>query len=147
MNGAEKQEGMSGLLRREIAPFLWYCLMGLHVDSTPDEDPLVQAALLLDRVQREVGGINKPASSAFRSLREIKALQELCFDAGKLVAESLGIRANTKLHRIMRHVEDHLTNFGCLRKGATDDNETMHKSTKVAYHSSNHHLSEIAPNF
>lgn len=66
LSSNEKQAGMSGLLRREITPFLWYCLMGLAVHTNPDEDPLLQAALLLDRVQRETGA-NKPPSCAMRT--------------------------------------------------------------------------------
>ena len=45
----------------------------------------------------------------------------------------------------MRHISDHYLDYGCFRKGSTDDNETLHKETKKAYRSTNKQLSKIAP--
>lgn len=38
----------------------------------------------------------------------------------------------------MRYIQDHLTSFGLLRWGATDGNESQHKSLKRAYGNTNH---------
>ena len=45
----------------------------------------------------------------------------------------------------MRHISDHYLDYGCFRKGSTDDNETLQKETKKAYRSTNKQLSKIAP--
>lgn len=117
--------------------------MRLAQNVHPDDDDLLKAALLIDSVQSELDGINKGPKAGLRSFRDVKELQSLCFKAGKKFAETLDVPINTKLHRTMRHVKDHILNFGCLRKGATDSNESIHKKTKLAYRAFNHHLAEL----
>ncbi|KAI0556717.1 hypothetical protein FGB62_429g01 [Gracilaria domingensis] len=45
----------------------------------------------------------------------------------------------------MLHVADHLLDFGCIRKGSTDANETMNKMTKAGYSSTNEQIRRLAP--
>lgn len=49
----------------------------------------------------------------------------------------------TKMHLIMRHITDHFFDDSCIRRGATDDNDTIHKFTKKACGSTNKHLMSI----
>ncbi|KAI0562618.1 hypothetical protein FGB62_57g06 [Gracilaria domingensis] len=41
INENEKQTGMSGRIRRISLPFYWYAVMGLALDSVPDQDPVL----------------------------------------------------------------------------------------------------------
>ncbi len=50
---------MSGPLRREMLSFHWFSNMGLARKVLPDDDELLQAALLLDSGHREICGVNK----------------------------------------------------------------------------------------
>lgn len=130
LTAGEKQAGMSGKLRREMLPFVWFCFMGVTQNTDPDEDLLLQVALLWDLVQGELCGVNKRPGSARRTLEEVDKLRSIWFDAGKSTAAVLGGNDSTKLHRVMRYMRNHIVDFGCVRKGATDENETLHKYTK-----------------
>lgn len=141
----EKHAGMTGKVRREMLPFLWYCVMGVAPNVVPDKDPVLKMCLLWDAVQRLLSGINQGPREATRDNERINELQTLCFEAGKATAAALRVNVNTKLHRLMRHVKDHIIDFGCLRKGSTDENEALHKTTKKAYASTNRHVLELAP--
>lgn len=144
-HNGEKAAGVSGKMRRESAPFLWYSLMGIPTKTDPDDDPLVQLLLMTDKMQQLLLGIIHAPSHAHKSEIQINELGALCFEVGKLAANYLQTFVTTKLHRIMRHTSDHFFDYGCIRKGSTDQNETLHKYTKKAYRSTNKHLTSIAP--
>lgn len=103
----------------------------------------MQAALLLDRVQRVLRGINEDTTLAIRSIDRIGAIQKLCFEAGAKLSKALSVSVNTKIHRTMRHVKDHIITYGCIRRGETDNNETLHRNTKASYPATNHKLRTI----
>lgn len=135
---------MSGKLRRQYLPFLWVVIIGLSGDTVPDDDPLLQASLLLSKAQAELNRPNTAPENRHRTEENIDRLATLCFQAGAAVSKALGLQINTKLHRVMRHIRDHIVSFGCIRRGYTDTNETMHKEVKTAYKCTNKRNHEIA---
>ncbi|KAI0566558.1 hypothetical protein FGB62_7g37 [Gracilaria domingensis] len=142
VNRNERLAGMTGAIRRKQCPLLWTSLIGVS-NRRPDDDPLVQAALEMAQVQSELFGVNRSPEAAVRTSADIDILQFKCFKLGLSLIDGLGIKMNTKIHRLMRHVKSHLLSFGCIRRGATDANERMHKATKKAYQSTNKHRTEI----
>ncbi len=141
----EVHAGMTGRDRREIAPFLWVALMGLQPSTNPDDDTLLQAALLLNEVQIHLRGVNLPRSSRVRTSQQIEDLKNLCFDAGVTLSQSVSVPISTKFHRTMRHIGDHLHLFGCSRLGESEENEAMHKPTKQSYNATNKKADIIGP--
>ncbi|CDF37391.1 unnamed protein product [Chondrus crispus] len=141
----ERHAGVTGKIRREMAPFLWYSVMGIPQSINPDDDPFVQLLLMIDFLQRKLLGINQKPEVASKTREDISDTARLGYEVGKKAATVLNCAVNTKLHRTMRHISDHYLDFGCFRKGATDGNETLHKATKLAYRSTNKQLSKIAP--
>lgn len=140
----ERQPGMTGLVRRQTCPFLWVCVLGLNSKVSPDNDPLVQAALELDFIHSELLGTNAPVQAMHCSQSWIQQLQSRAFALGVQFVELFDISISTKLHRVMRHLESHLTSFGMLRWGANDGNEKLHKLLKAAYLFSNKKPKELA---
>eukprot|EP00171_Calliarthron_tuberculosum_P004396 IDg4396t1 len=143
MNANEVHANMTGLLRRTITPFLWPVLLGLRPEVKPDEDDLLRAALLIDNFQRIWRGVNEPWAARNRTKDKIEHIQTMAFETGVMVSQSLSLRINTKLHRLMRHAADHLLRFGCSRRGDTDQNETMHKTTKACYQATNKKMNQL----
>eukprot|EP00171_Calliarthron_tuberculosum_P001347 IDg1347t1 len=143
-NANDVHSSMTGLLRRTITPFLWVSLLGLQPEAKPNDDVLLRAALLVDKFQYEWRGINQPWSTRKRTDERIKKIQEIAFEAGLVTSQALSLRINTKLHRIMRHAVDHLKSYGCSRRGDTDENECLHKTTKSAYHATNKRIVQVA---
>lgn len=137
--------GVSGKMRRDCLPFLWVTFMGLMQTKNPDDDPLLSVALSLDLLLRKVRSINLPLDNAYRTEDDIKELETLCLQLGKMMEEHMGERVKTKLHRIAFHVGDHLRSFGCSRSGDTDENEEAHKLGKAGYIATNQRLEQIAP--
>lgn len=78
-----------------------------------------------------------------RTRAEIDDAQKNFFEAGKILAEAFYENISTKHHRFMYHVLDHFTSFGCVRRGFTDENETLHKETKEAHKATNNHMDSI----
>ncbi|KAI0557092.1 hypothetical protein FGB62_342g012 [Gracilaria domingensis] len=142
VNRNERLAGMTGAIRRKQCPLLWTSLIGVS-NRRPDDDPLVQAALEMAQVQSELFGVNRSPEAAVRTSADIDILQFKCFKLGLSLIDGLGIKMNTKIHRLMRHVKSNLLSFGCIRRGATHANERMHKATKKAYQSTNKHRTEI----
>lgn len=66
----EKQAGITGKMRRDTAPFLWYALMGIPNQTPPDDDPLVQLLLTVDFIQQELLGINRKPDFAVEHLND-----------------------------------------------------------------------------
>lgn len=58
LDSNELQAGTSGKERREHASFLWYALMGLKPGTNPDDDKLLEAAFVVDSLERECRGVN-----------------------------------------------------------------------------------------
>ncbi len=104
--------------------------MGVSESVNPDDDPLLQASLALSTAVMRLMGVNESIKNASGSEEDIQDIQLLCFDAGVSLAESLGLKISTKLHRLMYHVSDQFYSFGCFRRGGTDENEAQHKDTK-----------------
>lgn len=59
--------GMAGLIRLQVCPFLWICVMGLNKKFQSDEDPLLQTALELDHIHGKLLGANMDLSLKHRS--------------------------------------------------------------------------------
>jgi len=144
-HAGEKNAGVTGQVRREVSPFLRGTVMGIPYNTAPDNDEMTQLLLLVDFLQCQLLGINKPPSFAARTEQQVEEIAAICFEVGQQVVECLDTFVTTKLHRLMRHTKDHFLDYGCFRKGATDANETLHKATKKAYRSTNRHLSNVAP--
>ena len=144
-NFSESQYSIPGKTRRQQCPFIWVCLMGLNQSVDPDQDELLEAAMCLSKVQVELNLINKPSSSLHRTAANIDMLQKEGFKLGILYQSATGNNVSTKLHRIMRHIQNQLYNFGCTRIGYTDENEQMHKVTKKGYRSTDHKRLKLAP--
>lgn len=136
--------GVTCLVRRQSFPFLWICVLGLNTKLTPDTDPLLQAALEFNDIQCQLMGINEDYSSIQRSSYWMHRIQQQCFELGERFTTLFFSKVNTKLHRVMRHIETHMKSFGMLRWGATDNNETRHKSLKVAYKNTNRRLDSLS---
>ncbi|CAN8063785.1 unnamed protein product [Agarophyton chilense] len=120
------------------------CTHGIS-SRLPDDNPLVQTALQMASVNKAMIGVNTAPQVSERSVTDVEHLQKQFFDLGASLTNDLGIKMNTKCHWLMRHLQHHRYNFGCLPKGSTAPNESKHKSTKKAYRSSNKHRDEIAP--
>ncbi|KAI0558010.1 hypothetical protein FGB62_243g015 [Gracilaria domingensis] len=140
----ETQAGITGKMRRDLLCFLWSSVMGISRRVNPDNDKFVQVLLKADLFQRKLMGINMSLQSMGRTLKDIQDIAELGFEVGKDVVSLMKCAVNTKVHRIMRHVLDHLVDYGCIRKGSTDINETQHKITKKGYRATNKHPGHLA---
>ena len=141
----EKLSGVTGKMRRELLCFLSFSVMGIPHDVPPDEDVFVTLLIDMDLLQRRLLGVNESPDTGRRTLADIQNIARLGFKIAHDLVLLLDCQVNTKIHRLMHHLFDHLVNFGCFRKGATDDNETMHKTTKKGYSCTNKKLVGIAP--
>eukprot|EP00171_Calliarthron_tuberculosum_P010077 IDg10077t1 len=135
---------MTGTLRMRMTPYYWIALLGLQPNVQPDDDMVLQAALAMNRVQTLLRGVNKNSKAMFKSEVDILEIEHYAFRTGLYLSQSLGIPISTKLHRLMRHTGQHMRMFGCARRGDTDTNEVMHKTTKSAYAGTNHKANIIA---
>lgn len=135
---SDSQAGMSGKIRRQSVPFLWVCIMGLAA-CTPDDDKILQLALHLDVVNNFLCDVR------YRTADEIRVWQDYLFSFGVLFTSVTAVDVSTKLHRVMRHVDSHLLQHVCLRRGSSEDNEMAHKEFKSLYTATNQHLDEIGP--
>ena len=136
-NKGEVQSGMTGKVRRACVPFLCVVLLGINPTVDPDNDKLIQTALLMNEVYCEMKGMNLRPSRQVRTLKNIVQFQEKCKELGKLIMETFNVPECTKLHRLMHHFKDHYVHFGDLFYGTTGENEAMHKDTKAAYGATN----------
>ncbi|KAI0557494.1 hypothetical protein FGB62_294g06 [Gracilaria domingensis] len=141
----EKHAGVTGLMRRELNPYLWVSVMGISKSTKPDEDRLVQVFLKLDWFHRQLIGANVGPHRSKRTLKDIQKIGKLGYEVGKEVTVLLDSSVTTKNHRTMFHISNHLFDYGCVRKGSTDANETLHKLTKAGYNATNKHLLNLAP--
>lgn len=105
---------------------------------------MVQAALKLNFIQCSLLGINKDSSALHRSQEWINNIQHDCFQLGHQYTSLFHIPFNTKLHRVMRQIENHMTSLGLLRWGATDLNESQHRTLKLGYAHTNHRPQSLA---
>lgn len=55
------------------------------------------------------------------------------FDFGLQMSDLFNVDVSMKLHSLMRHVDDHLTHLGCIRRGSSEENEMAHKEFKMLY--------------
>lgn len=94
---------------------------------------------------REILGTNQSPERAQRTSSDISRIEHIAFESALATGRALSSPINTKWHRSMFHVGDYLHDFECIRKGSTDENEKLHRHTKRVYKSSNHHLTQIAP--
>ena len=141
---SEKHANMTGVLRRQITPMVWVVLNGLQLLARPDDDAILAGALYLNAFQFHFHCINMKKGSENRSLEQIKEIQRLAFESGLYLTQALGLNLSTKAHRMMHHVTDALTNYGCSRRGNSDANETLHKNAKRCYRSTNQHHIKLA---
>ena len=141
----ESQHSIPGKTRREQCPFLWVSIMGMNTAVDPDKDNLLEAALLASEVQVALNGINVYPVRTQRTAGEIRRIQDICFRLSRKLHEATGLNISTKIHRIMRHVQNQMFSFGSTRVGYTDQNEYMHKTTQKAYRSTDHERLKIAP--
>lgn len=79
-----------------------------------------------------------------RTEEDINNIQNVAFNACLWLSKALALPIATKLHRVMRHVKDHLFHYGWARIGDADSNESLHKDMKSAVNSSNIKSSQIA---
>lgn len=84
----------------------------------------------MDLLQGRLLGVHESPDTERRTLADIQNLAKLSFKIAHDLVLLLDCQINTNIHRLMHHLFDHLINFGCFRKGATDDSKTMHKTTK-----------------
>eukprot|EP00171_Calliarthron_tuberculosum_P022899 IDg22899t1 len=140
----EKHASMTGKIRRDIAPFLWVALLGLQPLTNPDLDLLLQIALALDHFNYLIREINQHDDRGHRTEEYIDNIQNTAFNACLWLSKSLVIPISAKLHRLMRHVQNHFFQFRCAKRGDSDTSETKHKETKSTIEASNHRLPQIA---
>lgn len=115
----DTQEGMSGQILIH-SPYLWCCIMAVG-DERPDDERLLQFALQLVIVSTFT------CRNSALTLDSIQKWQRYLFRFGKLLAGIFQVDANTKLHRLMRHVREQITFLGCILRSSTEENETIHK--------------------
>lgn len=140
MESAELQEGMSGKVRRDQAALLWFALTGLQPEISPDEDGLLEAAFFVDYLERERHGVNYAEGMSMRDSEDVECSKDWFFRAGLTVARGLDVGVNTKLHGVKHHMGEYLFDFGCIRRGETDANETQHLEIKQSYLATNHEI-------
>ena len=133
MKKSDVQAGMTGKIRRQSLPFLWVVLMGMNPSRDPDDDSLIQCALLMNHVYSKMAGINQHRAMQRRYWFDIAELETDCCRLGHALISTFGIKMSTKIHRIASHVGDHLRDFGDFYFGSTGENELIHKDTKGAY--------------
>ena len=143
-SSGEVHSRMTGTLRQKLLPFLSVALMGLQPGTHPDNDPLVQCALQLNHIQMKWRGINISSSNLSWTLEEINEFQDICKHACISLSNCLGLRISTKLHRLMWHMSDCISSFGCRRRGETDSNESLHKQSKSAYTATNKRITQLS---
>lgn len=134
----ETQAGLSGKIRRDSVPFLWLCLLGVSTNY-PDDDKLVQCALQLNAVNAFL------CSGAALSNAQLIHWQEFLFTFCKTMVSLFKVDVSTKLHRTMRHVIDHVTSMGCIRRGSSEENEMIHKEFKCLFTATNKRLEYMGP--
>lgn len=63
------------------------------------------------------------------------------------LADTFQVDVSTKVHRPMRHVNDHMKNLGSIMRYSYEENEYMHIDFKQCYNNTNRHMSTIAQQF
>lgn len=142
-SSGQKSSGMTGKIRRDLCPFMWYSVLGLSKHQ-PDDDPLLQLYLLADSISSQLSAYNQNIHEKGMTEDNINSLQEQCFVFTKASCDLLEIPVNTKEHRLMHHVRDHLMDFGMIVFGSTSFNERMHKRYKQVYRNTNKHLHNLS---
>lgn len=144
MTANEVHSCMTASLRQKSFPFLWVVFLALQPNTKPDDDKLLQSALILNNIQIIWRGINQRSEQANLTLEEIRSLQHNCHQVCSSICECLDMRISTKYHRLMWHITDYVTTFGYRRRGDTDANESLHRSAKRAYKATNKKLNQLA---
>ena len=142
---SNKQASFTGKQRRDLVPFLWYAVLGLHGTKEPDLDELVRAALQLDWIQAELRSINRDSKRSKRTAEEImnvqRPLQLACDD----IQRCFKCDETTKFHRLRVHVADHIKRYGNSRSLDTSANEALHKGVKQTNYATNKRIWQITP--
>lgn len=58
--------------------------------------------------------VNYPMSALFNTHARINHRQNVLFEFGKLLTSIFSVDLSTKLHRLMRHIKNHIVNRGCI---------------------------------
>lgn len=144
-SGNETHAYMTGSIRREAVHFLWAAATGLQLLQRQDDDVLLKAALARNQLKFFLRRINQCARRAQRTVEDIDAVKNVAFCAGLYFSQALGLPVNTKMHRIMHNIKNHLIRFGNARHVDSDMNETIPKETKLTYRESNRRVLQLTP--
>lgn len=131
------QAGVSAKMRRQTAPFLWCCLMGV-TDTAPNEDLLLQCGLVLDVAN------NFLCNNKYYTDPSLQRWQRYLFESGHMMATRFEIYVSTKFHRTMRHVAGHIQTTCCLFRASSEENEWNHWKYNFAYASTNVHIYSLS---
>lgn len=102
--------GLFGKIRRQTVLFLPCVMIGVS-DCHRDENYLVQRAL-------QLGILNKFLCDPIRITREdLKQWKYFCFKFGELFSTGFHVDISTKLHQVMRNVQDQVLNLGPVIRG------------------------------
>lgn len=140
---SEMHANMTGELRIRIAQFLWVSFMGLQLYADPYTDMLLKSALAIDKLWIYYRGINQSKTAAVRTEDDIEVLPSTAFDAGLCMTQAMTLSVNINFHRLIRLVSDLLISFGWSHYGNKDQNEMLHKRTKMCVSSTNHWYLQI----
>lgn len=94
-------------------------------------------ALKLNRFKGLQMGINENFRTRLITKTDMKAVQNVGFEAGFPISRIFNRLVTTNIHRIMLHVIDNMSSFGYFRRGNTDTYESLLKNFKSGYHSAN----------
>ena len=103
---------MTGLLRKQIIPFLWSALLALRPASAQDAGEVVQSASFLNELQIQLLDVTIHESRNTRSETEIESIQSLAHCNCWSISTYLDSSISTKQKPLMYHVHDHLIDHG-----------------------------------
>ena len=127
----ERQAPFTGAHWRNLVPFFWYVLLGLHQNKLPDQDDLFISALSLDRFYATLRQLNLPtdASRGF-TVSNINQIEFYARTFCQQMKDLFDIPESTKQHRTIHHLVEYIKQYGNLSYGDTSKNESMHKGLK-----------------
>lgn len=120
----DTQVNISGKIRRRDVLVLWCVLLGVS-DQQPDDDILVQYALMMDKT---CTFLSSPLSTKHFKL---DLSQIFLFHFASVFSSLLRVEVSTELHRLMKQVRNQLRDNGIISRGILEKNESEHNTFKA----------------
>lgn len=92
----------------------WVVFMILCKNVSPDEDELVHACLLADKLKHGMRGTILSYVEMKMNITEFNVLQDLCFQLCSLVAVLFTFNVHVKLYSTRLRMRDHIVSFGMM---------------------------------